>query len=179
MVLLLGSSPGAVAKSSNSPCTTRFDSRQGIAEGRFAKRRWTLEFFRDKQNRPCLVDSWRVYGSIFRFKVRNGQPRVGMLALASTSPPGMDRPTYVMDAYVTERASRVTFTLDGETDVIEIIRSPRWTGIRKDLLVHFIDGRRYDRDRTGLVEVFSRSGRLIRSKILNRSDFYPEGDQLD
>ena len=165
----LGPGAGARGETAN-PCSSGYRRSREIAHGRFFDRRWELEFFRDRQGRPCLSDGWGPYGSIFSFRVRAHRPRLAILNLNATSPP-RGRGAYVMDGYVQERVARLTFRIDGRTRNVRIVRSPRWTRLPKDLFIHFVGNRRYNRDATGRLRAFDSRGRLLATKVLRRRQF--------
>lgn len=157
-------------------CFRNSETAKTISDGRFMKRQWTLSFYRDKSSRACLTTDWHRYGSIYPFRIRDGHPRLGMLDLAATEAPGGDRVgPYLMTAYISERVARVTFRLDGTSDEVPIVASPAWTGLKKNLFIHFIKGGRFERDRTGRLRLFDRQGRLMRTKVLRPGDFIPRG----
>lgn len=175
---LLGAPAAYGTPSQDETCSTRFKTRRGIADGRFMKRPWSLDFYRDKHDRPCLTMHWHKYGSLYPFEIREGHPRLGILDIASTDAPG-DRPgAYLMTGYIAEHVAKVTFRLDGTTDEVRIVDPPAWTELPKNLFVHFIDGARFNRDRTGTLRLFDRGGRLIRKKVLHRRDFFFEAEAL-
>lgn len=159
------------------PCTNGHSRRREVAHGRFFDERWELSFYRDPRERPCLVDEWSAYASIFRFRVREHRPRLGILHLAATSPPG-GRSAYVIEGYLQERVARMTFRIDGRTREVRIVRSPRWTRLPKDLFVHFVGSRRYNRDRTGRLRAYDRDGRLLATRTLRRSQFYMKAEPV-
>lgn len=163
---------GAGASGSGRPaCSHGYRRSREIAHGRFLGRRWELRFFRDRKERPCLSDGWGPYGSIFRFRVHEGRPRLGILNLEAPSRP--DGPgAYVFEGYVQKRVARATFTIDGRTRDVRIVRSPRWTGLPKNLVIHFVRTRRYNRDARGRLRVFDREGRLLATRVLRRRQFY-------
>ena len=152
------------------PCSSGYRCSREITHGRFFDRRWELDFFRDRQGRPCLSDGWGPYGSIFSFRVREHRPRLAILNLNATSPP-RGRGAYVMDGYVQERVARLTFSIDGRTRDVRIVRSPRWTRLPKDLFIHFVGTRRYNRDATGRLRAFDAGGRLLATRVLRRRQF--------
>ncbi len=153
-----------------------YAQRRELVHGRFLDTRWELELFRDRAGRPCLTDDWGRYGSIFRFRVREHRPRLGMLHLAATTFDG--KSAYVMEGYVQERVARMTFRIDGRTREVRIVRSPRWSRLPKDLFVHFLGSRRYDRDRTGRLRAYDRHGRVLATRTLRRSQFYGRAEPL-
>jgi hypothetical protein len=157
-------------------CSNGYWDRRDLAGGRFFDKRWELEFFRDHRGRPCLVDSWSRYASIFRFRVREHRPRLALLNLNATSSGA--RSVYVMEGYVQRRVARMTFRIDGSAREVRIVRSPRWTRLPKDLFIHLVGGRRYDRDATGRLRAYDRDGRLLATRVLRRGQFY-ERARLD
>lgn len=161
---------GALTDSERPACSHGYRRSREVAHGRFLGRQWELVFFRDRKDRPCLSDSWGPYGSIFRFRVREHRPRLGIVNLNAPTPP--DGPgAYVFEAYVQERVARATFTIDGRTRDVRIVRSPRWTRLPKDLLIHFVGTRRYNRDATGRLRAFDSEGRLLATRVLRRGQF--------
>lgn len=167
---------GTAAGGGDGACSTGFARRREVAHGHFFDRRWELDFYRDRRGRPCLTDAWTRYGSIFRFRVREHRPRLGILHLAATG--GRGRSVYVLEAYVQERVSRATFRIDGRTRPVRLVRSPRWTRLPKDLLIHFVGGRRYDRDATGVLRVYDRHGRLLATRTLRRGQFFARAEPI-
>ncbi|MDQ3957280.1 MAG: hypothetical protein M3273_03040 [Actinomycetota bacterium] len=157
-------------------CLKGYGRRREVAHGRFLDRRWELSFYRGARDKPCLADEWSAYGSIFRFRVRERRPRLGMLNLAATSPPRVKQSVYVMEGYLSDRVARLTFRLAGKTDVVEVVRPRKWTRLPKDLFVHFVVGKRFDRDRTARLRAFGRQGRLLTSRILRRRQFYSSAE---
>ena len=165
----VGRGDAALAESPG-PCTSGYRRSREIAHGRFLDRRWELQFFRDRRERPCLSDGWGPYGSIFSFYAREHRLRLGILNLNATSPP-RGPGAYVMEGYVQERVARLTFRIDGRTREVRIVRSPRWTKLPKDLFVHFVGTRRYNRDATGRLRAFDKDGRLLATRVLRRRQF--------
>ena len=174
-VLLL--SPLVPEAAAGTPCSNGYSNRREVAHGRFLDSRWELSFFRDRRERPCLVDEWSAYAAVFPFEVREHRPRLAVLHLVSTSSPH-GRSAYVIEGYVQERVARMTFRIDGRTQEVRIVRPPRWTRLRKDLFVHFVGTRRYDRGRTGRLRAYDADGRLLATRTLRRGQFFPKG-QLD
>lgn len=168
--LVAGSQP-ATATHTDKHCFTRLDSARALAEDRVMKRRWVLEFWRDRNERPCLFTSWHRYGSLYPFRVRKGHPRLGMLDLAGTS--AQDRSAYVMTAYVSESIARVTWTIRGRTTEIDIVSSPRWAHLRKNLFTHVMKGYALNRGAKGKLRIYNRRGQLVREKTMRWQDFVP------
>lgn len=166
----------ADAAGAGADCSKGFARRREIAQGRFFDRRWELELFRDRKGRPCLVDGWSRYGAIFRFRVREHRPRLGVLHLAATTSPGPRPGVYVMEGYVDERVEELTFRVDGRTRAVRIVRSPRWTRLPKDHFVHFVSARRFDRDATGRLRAFGAAGRLLAERVLRRRQFFASAE---
>lgn len=166
--------PVAASDAGPRGCSNGYAKRRELAHGRIFDKRWELAFFRDRRRRACLTDSWGRYGSIFRFRVREHRPRLGILNLAATSQDG--RTVYVIDGYVAERVARMTFRIDGRIRDVRIVRSPRWTRLPKDPFVHFVGGRRYGHDSTGRLRAFGPRGRLLATRVLRRRGFYPRAE---
>ncbi|HEX2056778.1 MAG TPA: hypothetical protein VHI71_00265 [Actinomycetota bacterium] len=166
------------ATAGETACSKGYARRWVVAHGRFLGRRWKLSFYRDRKGRPCLATSWSRYGSIFRFRVRDARPRLALLDLDATTPPHVRHTVYVMAGYAARRVARLTFRIDGKTDDVGIVRSPRWTRLRKDLFVHFVGRGRFDRDARGRLRAFDRRGRLLAERVLRRRQFY-ESAQVD
>lgn len=164
--------PVEVSSHAGDACSKGYDKRRELAHGRFIDHRWGLSFYRGAHKRPCLVDQWTEYGSIFRFRVYDHRPRLGVLNLSVSTPPSVDRTAYIVEAYVTPQVSRVTFALDGRKDVVRLVQPRDWTRLRKDLLIHFVRGRRFNRDVTGRLRAFSADGRLLATRLLRRRDFF-------
>lgn len=169
-VMLLPTTSGATHD--NEHCFTRGRTARVIARGRFMRERSAIQFYRDRGDRPCLVTDWFRYGSVYEFEIRDGHPRLGMLDLAATSSPRNGPSVYLLTGYVSTRVDEVTFRLDGDKDRVRIIRSSKRSGLRKNLIVHFVKGGRFDRDRTATLRLLV-DGRVIRTKTMHRSDFIP------
>ena len=169
---LLPASPSA-ATHNNEHCFTRTRTARVIARGEFLNEPWAIQFYRDRDDRPCLITDWFRYGSIYPFAIREGHPRLGMLDLAATSSPRNGPGVYLFTGYVSPRVARVTFHLDGKTDQVGIIRTPVWSGLRRDLIVHLIKGRRFDRDRSATLRLYRADGHVVRTKTMHRGDFIP------
>lgn len=161
-----GASPGA-----GDACNKGFAKRREIAHGRFLDRRWELSFYRGARKAPCLADKWSAYSSHFRFRIDRRHPRLGIVNLAGTTPPAVGQTVYVFEGYAAPRTTRATFTLDGKRDVVRLIRPPARTGLTKDLFIHFVRGRRFDRDARGRIRTFDRDGELLATRVLRRRDF--------
>ena len=160
------------AGATGSACAKRHWDRRELAHGEFLGRRWELGFYRDGRGRRCLVDEWSRYASLFRFRVDDHHPRLGMLNLAATSSPKVRHTVYVMDGYVGPRVDRLTFRLDGRADQVGVVRTPKWTKSRSNLFIHFVGRGRFDRDRTGVLRAFDRQGRVVARRTLRPRDFY-------
>lgn len=169
----LASGPASAA---GRACSNGYAKRRELVHGRFLDERWELSFFRDRRGRPCLADDWSRYGSIFRFRVREHRPRLGILHLAATSPPGAGQTVYVIDGYVGERVAKLTFRIDGRSRAVRIARTPRWTRLPKDPFIHFVGDRRYGDDATGRLRAFAADGRLLATRVLRRRQFFAKGD---
>ena len=167
--------PLASATHNDRHCFSRFEHRRVIADGRVMERRWTLEFWRDRDERPCLSTSWHRYGSIYPFRIRDGHPRFGMLDLAGTDAPG-EPSAYIMTAYVSGRIAKVTWTIRGRTDVIDIITPPRWTDLRKNLFTHIMNGHALNRGAKGKLRLYNRRGELVKTKTMGWKDFVHEAE---
>lgn len=160
------------AGAGGSACANGQWDRRELAHGKFLGRRWELGFYRDGQGRRCLADEWGRYASLFRFRVDEDRPRLGMLNLAATSSPNVRRTVYVMDGYVGPRIERLTFRLDGKADRVDVVRTPGWTRSKSNLFIHLVGRGRFDRDRTGVLRAFDHQGRVVARRTLREGDFY-------